>query len=523
MFKLKNIYAMTLIFFLIPNSYALNNKQNADLIITKDVKHDLSLPLRDMQAKDDIIKHKYMMPIKKIISEKTFSLNMTHVAPLLPLVGFEGIGVGLNNYTVTEIQPDLNAGVGLTQYFEFATPDIAVFNKSGQLLPGFPKSAKSLWAGFGGTCENFATGRITIKYDQLVSRWVVSQLASENQTTGPFFYCVGVSTSDDATGNYHRYAYQLDSFSSYGELALWTDAYYLGLNMVGRLSFGPRICALERDKMLIGDTATMQCTQLTHTESQPLMPVNFLGQTLPPIKTPGYFLAVNNLSTIDIYKFYVDFANPQNTTISAIELPVDPYKQVCQDTNGVACAIQPNTDNRLDLLSDRFLTRIVYRQFVGGYGSLVGAHVVEGPQPKFTPAVRWYEFRIYDNQPTRNPIIHQQATIAPDSMNRFAPSINIDTFGNIAVGYTVSSSKVHPSPELSWRSVTDPLNTMTIQPLYTGLGSQINGVTPWTRVTKLVTDPTNRCTMFYTGEYLKNSGSMNWSTFVIRFNLPGCV
>lgn len=515
MFKFNRILYLVCLSLLSTHINAQNNS-HSDLIINKEVKHDLSRPLKDAPSLNSILQS----PIS-LNKMPEFSKIASSAAPLLRLSAFQGLGIGLGDYQINSASPDLNGGTGLTQYFQFANPHIAVFSKTGTLLPGFPKLANSLWAGFGGACEEFGRGRITIKYDQLASRWVVSQLATENTSTGPFYYCVGVSTSDDATGTYNRYSYQMDSFSNYGELALWSDAYYLGLSMVGRVSFGPRMCALERDKMLAGESASIICKQLSIADSQPLMPTNLLGQRLPPAGTPGYFLGLNKPDSITFYKFATNFANPQLTTISRIEVPVTPYKPACPDRQGASCAIQPNTTNALDLMSDRLLTRIVFRAFAAGYGSLAAAHTIEGPQPKFAPAVRWYEFRIANDQPSRNPIVYQQGVVAPDSKNRFAPSINMDVFGNIAIGYMVSSSRVHPSLELAWRTPNDPLATMSIQPLFTGLGSQTT-LSAWTRGTKLVTDPTNRCTMYYSGEYLKTTGSLNWSTAIVKFNLPGC-
>ena len=36
-------------------------------------------------------------------------------------------------------------------------------------------------------------------------------------------------------------------------------------------------------------------------------------------------------------------------------------------------------------------------------------------------------------------------------------------------------------------------------------------------------DPSNDCTFWYTNEYLRSSGTFNWSTWISSFKLPGCV
>jgi hypothetical protein len=35
-------------------------------------------------------------------------------------------------------------------------------------------------------------------------------------------------------------------------------------------------------------------------------------------------------------------------------------------------------------------------------------------------------------------------------------------------------------------------------------------------------DPVDDCTFWYTNEYLKNSGTFNWSTEITSFKFPGC-
>ena len=35
-------------------------------------------------------------------------------------------------------------------------------------------------------------------------------------------------------------------------------------------------------------------------------------------------------------------------------------------------------------------------------------------------------------------------------------------------------------------------------------------------------DPVDDCTFWYTNEYLKSSGTFNWSTEITRFKFPSC-
>ncbi len=60
---------------------------------------------------------------------------------------------------------------------------------------------------------------------------------------------------------------------------------------------------------------------------------------------------------------------------------------------------------------------------------------------------------------------------------------------------------------------------LTIQPLVTSFGSQINEVAQWGAQSDMNVDPVDECTFWYANEYLQTTGSLNWSTFIINFKL----
>ncbi len=99
----------------------------------------------------------------------------------------------------------------------------------------------------------------------------------------------------------------------------------------------------------------------------------------------------------------------------------------------------------------------------------------------------------------------------------------MDKVGNIALGYSVSSSTMHPSISYTGRAPTDPLGTMQGENLIlTGGGSQTSGLTRWGDYSAMTIDPGDGCTFFYTTEYLKANGAFNWSTRIASFKFPSC-
>src|SRR5437762_1999997 len=81
----------------------------------------------------------------------------------------------------------------------------------------------------------------------------------------PYYQCVAVSQTDDATGAYNLYAFNYGSvFPDYPKMGVWPDAYYITFNMFNGNTFaGAKACAYDRNAMLAGTTATQQCFQLS--------------------------------------------------------------------------------------------------------------------------------------------------------------------------------------------------------------------------------------------------------------------
>jgi hypothetical protein len=250
-----------------------------------------------------------------------------------------------------------------------------------------------------------------------------------------------------------------------------------------------------------------------------LLPSDLDGSMPPPAGSPNYFLAID-VNSLDLWKFHVDFANSANSTFTGpAVIPVAAYTQACAATG--TCIPQPGTSQQLDSLGDRLMHRLAYRNF-GSYETLVMNHSV---MVGSSAGVRWYELR----NPGGAPAIYQQGTYAPDATSRWMGSIGMDAKGNIAVGYSTSSSSVFPSIAYTGRLAGDPLGTLQAENLVvSGSGSQINqmgqmAANRWGDYSGITIDPVDDCTFWYTNEYLKMNGVFNWSTRVASFKFPACM
>lgn len=99
----------------------------------------------------------------------------------------------------------------------------------------------------------------------------------------------------------------------------------------------------------------------------------------------------------------------------------------------------------------------------------------------------------------------------------------MDKVGNIALGFSASSGSVLPSIRYTGRVPTDTLGTMQSEnTIQAGGGSQTGTLHRWGDHSAMTLDPLDDCTFWYASEYLKASGSFNWSTRIASFKFPGC-
>jgi len=224
----------------------------------------------------------------------------------------------------------------------------------------------------------------------------------------------------------------------------------------------------------------------------------------------------------------VDFFTPANSTLNNgfggatgtfIDLGVSPTTVAC---NGAAgnCIPQPGTANTLDTLADRLMYRLAYRNRSGAESLTVSQSVDTDGAGPIASQVRWYEVR---NPFASTPSLFQNATFAPDTTNRWMPSVAMDKMGNMAVGYSVSSGSVFPSIRVTGRLRSELRNRMQNEfTVVAGTGSQTGTLTRWGDYSTMQVDPSDDCTFWYTTEYIGANGTFNWRTRLFSFKFPAC-
>jgi hypothetical protein len=444
-----------------------------------------------------------------VLADTVVQTTATRRLPVATVMPFPGVGQA--NYSITSDPPDTNGSVGKMHYVQWVNTGLAIFDKATHQRVLGPVDGNLLWSGFGGNCEHYNDGDPIVLYDKAADRWLLTQFAV---TQPPFSQCIAVSTTDDPTGKYARYEYQFQDFNDYPKFGAWPDAYYGTFNMFrGNAPLGSKACAFERDKMLAATGARMQCFDIANQGG--VLPSDIDGSTLPPTGAPNYIMNFGN-DHLNLWKFHVDWANPQNSTFEGPGTArTAPFEIACKNASVPGeCVKQPNTTELLDTLSDRLMFRLAYRNF-GDHETLVVTHSVAVGA---SSAVRWYEVR----DPAGVPKVFQQGTYAPDSTFRWMGSAAMDKAGNLLMGYSVSSPTVFPGIRFTGRSANDPLNQLAAeQRAIEGGGSQRNPER-WGDYASMSLDPSDDCTFWFTTQYLATTGSYNWQTSIVPVKFTNC-
>ena len=419
-------------------------------------------------------------------------------------LSFEGISA--TGY----VPPDTIGDVGPNHYVQMVNTSFAIYDKSGNLLDG-PHLINQLWQGQGNLCASQNGGDPVVLYDPLADRWLLAQFTSSGNNV-----CVAISQTGDPQGSYYLYQFPTPQFPDYYKFGVWPDGYYMSANESSYTAY-----AFDRASMLVGNPVTyIRFSGMTNF----LLPSDIDGNTPPPAGSPNYFYTFKDNSfhggvdRLEIYRFHVDFVTPANSTFTLTDsIPISSFNYTVCGFFNLNCIPQLGTARKLDPVSEWPMWRLQYRNF-GTYETLVGNFTVDATGLD-QAGIRWFELRRQGEPWT----LYQEGTHFPnDGHHRWMGSISMDSAGNIALGYSISSSTMNPSIRYAGRLATDPLGTLQIEAtMIGGTGSQ-TGYNRWGDYSSMNVDPSDDCTFWYTNEYYTVNSAAGWRTRVGKFKFANC-
>ncbi|MFK7848680.1 MAG: PKD domain-containing protein [Rhodothermales bacterium] len=493
--------------------------------VVRNSRHNKSKNIRDMAppAREEgvflnrKVQNKFNFGANKQSAEDrtnfTDPVHQSFAGTLAPVVGanFDGSTDADNSaaFGFAIVPPDTDGDVGPNHYVQWINLVSEIFDKNGNTIMG-PFPGNQYFQGLGGDCETENSGDPITLYDEAADRWLVSQFAVD---AAPYFMCVAISQTGDPTGAYNQYAFDFGSdFPDYPKLGIWGDSYIMTTrDFANGASFaGLSAVAMDRTAMLAGNSTTMvRFPNAFSGISDGALPADHDGGAGFG-SGPAVFGAHGNNggTTFELWELDVDWNNPNAATFGSIPgVGISAYDSVVPSAN------QPNGQS-LDDLSGFTMHRLNVRDF-GTHLSMVANHTVETTTN--TAGIRWYEFRNTGGNWT----LHQEGTYSPDTDDRWMGSISINANGDIALGYSRSSSSMFPSIYFTGQTAdqngTGVMNVAETL-IHAGTGSQ-SGASRWGDYSKLAVDPVDDVSFWYTTEYYETTSSFNFKTRIAEFLL----
>jgi hypothetical protein len=434
--------------------------------------------------------------------------------------------------------PDTNGDVGPTYYVQTVNTSIGIFDKStGSRVAAFTFNDLFSQSPTGTPCDKNNQGDPVALYDPIGDRWIISDFAWSNYTSGAMYQCMAVSkTGDPVSGGWYFYAWKTETggvLPDYPKLGVWPDAIYMSANDFATTGVGSyrnaQVWAFDRTAMESGAAAKSVTFNLPKTSGGvtvfSLLPSNMRVATgTPPAGSPNYFASIYGSYAIRVWKFHVDWVNTASSTFTGpTNVPIATF-------NVGPSTVPEKGGNNLDTLSYRLMMQNQYTN-LNGTESLWLTHTVGSGGTPNVAKVRWYQLPVTGGTIASAPA--QQSTWSPDSKNRFMPSLAVDKNGDMAIGYSVSDSAMYPSIRYAGRLVGDPAGTLgqSETSLIEGTGFQCckfsdgSTNTRWGDYSAMTIDP-DGCTFWYTSEYYDTQPTSlaadNWKTRFGSFSLPGC-
>ena len=479
-----------------------------------------------------------------------FKLNVPTLNIPTPIVVFEGGGVN------GSAPPDTVGAVGPNDYVQIVNGGgVRIFDKNGMPRgPAFKLS--TLFAPLGGVAASNDNGDGLVLYDRMANRWILTQFAFTSTSTPPFHQPIAVSKTGDPTGAYWAYDFITpgNEFPDYGKIGAWPDGYYFtDRQFTGGVTYnGFGVFAFDRAKMLLGDSTAsyiyFNAGPNLSNSSSGMIPSDYNGLTPPPAGAPNLFsvftddaFAGDTADALRLFNFHADFAVPANSTF--LERPESPLAVASFDSRNPDTSSGSPTSRSdveqpspaaaadyLDTIGDRLMLRLQYFN-QAGTELLTTCQTVNGgtiPLPGLSPTVAQYRaatryYVLQKTSPGGNWSVQDQGTYSPDATERWMGSTAVDNAGNLAVGFSTSSTSVFPSIAYAGRLANDPAGTLAQgeATLFAGTGVQILTFNRWGDYSAMTLDPADDATFWYTNEYYSTTGQFLWKTKIGAFKFAG--
>ena len=430
----------------------------------------------------------------------------------------------------TIIPPDTTGAVGLNYLMETLNNNIGIFDRSGNLLSqvvlfDFWNASPSVLPP--GIDINSGPFDPSVIYDPFDNRWI--HVVLSNQASAQSSLCVAVSQTSDPTGNWNRFCFDVDNTDT-----LYGDFPRLGFNkdwIVVTINMYPISSGTSRGQVFAFNKANLYSN--TNSGNFVFTVASDNSTSIPFTMVPAVTLD-NTLDTVYLVR-QTDCSTSCSTIAKSSLVGAPPAAPVLSiDTAVVTSTLsswyayggdflpQAGGTRGIAVNSDDILN--VMARTVGGVTSIWCTQTILLPDTTPThAAAQWWQL---DATASSSTIIQQgrvedpTATQTNGGYHYAYPSIAVNKYGDMLLGYSRFSSNTYASAAYSFRYAGDALGTTRDDvTLNAGLDYYDQdygyGSNRWGDFSNTVVDPANDVDMWTVQEYAKNSvnGEGRWGTW----------
>jgi hypothetical protein len=324
--------------------------------------------------------------------------------------------------------PDGAIAAGPSHVLGAVNTAFKIWDKSGNLFAGYPKSLASLFTN--PACLANISDPFT-EYDASTNRFILGALTYDASFNSSI--CVAVSQTGDPSAAWYVYGFTVtpaQDLMDFPHATIGASAIYVTANQFqnGKTFTSARIYAYNKAQMYAGQNAASVFVDVGNNAA------GKLADTLMPARGMGasasqYFIAADNgtcpCSNVSVWRWTDPFGASTFTLRGGVT---------------VASYGQPPNAQQLGGTGKPGLIAVNDAGELAAYwsgGTLYGAHTVSvNPGSGTVAGVQWYQLGNLDTTLS----LLQQGTIAANGQYRYYPNLSVDSAGNMMIAYAESSS-----------------------------------------------------------------------------------
>ena len=429
-------------------------------------------------------------------------------------------GIGFDSLDITDccggganVPPDPELAVGPNHIIAVVNVALEIYDKTGSLLAG-PITFSSFF-GTSTDCDGVAVFDPNVLYDEEAGRWI---LGGDCDGT---HYSVAASATSDPLGDWNIYSFATDfagAFFDYPHAGVGVDAIFMGSNQFGGTlsgGFEGRVFAMDKAALYSGSSPMAVVSHSTGFDGGTPQPMNLHGFNVGtwPDSGPHYIMTeVFDGITHTVWSWADPFGTDTFTNEGDLNL-----NTATGVTAGFPVDVPQSGGSNIQGNDWRGLDT----EYRNGYIWMTNT-IACNPGSGTVNCLRWAKI-----DPSV-PSVMDSGVYASNGEYRIFPDLAVNQCGDMAIGYTKSSSSIFPGIWVTGRENTDAAGTLQAETqLKSGeiAYSAFDSVPRrWGDYTGMTIDPNGK-TFWYLGEYSKDTenASGRWGTYIGSYSFPSCI